>query len=342
MPDLICRIKWVKGEPLGLTIYQKPSFLDLPREIRDEVYRYSLVDSKFITIWNGKQTIESPDLGESSERCSESTSTFLETTAVKFHDLALGLLRCNRTVASEACVVFYRSNIFHFIGHEVWSPVYLFLEMIGYKNRDYLRYLEIQMHQPQQVWQHPDGTRTTTVYDWRHRKVVPSSGHLSMEPERFVEGIVDHVDPAIRACFRILGKKRRTLTMTLNLDKHYLPGAQLYQDEQRSDNPYPFGMELPDMIEVFRQRYTTEPGTKSCVEVLWKGECIRERFTEQQQLVQKVGWEIIDIRETEHPLDRYGPMFVTAFTLRRKELIVASPAADIQAGYHCPFKYPAP
>ncbi|KAK7946068.1 uncharacterized protein PG986_010389 [Apiospora aurea] len=61
-----------------------PNLPDLPRELRDHIYKFCLVDSKSIPPW----------------RCSSK--------------LATGLLRVNKTVHREANLVFYSQNIFDF------------------------------------------------------------------------------------------------------------------------------------------------------------------------------------------------------------------------------------
>jgi hypothetical protein len=43
MTPKVCRIKYRKGQPLGLTIYPAPTFTSLPLEIREEIYRLLLL-----------------------------------------------------------------------------------------------------------------------------------------------------------------------------------------------------------------------------------------------------------------------------------------------------------
>ena len=38
---------------------------------------------------------------------------------------------------------------------------------------------------------------------------------------------MDHLDPAIEACFRILGFNRSKLTLNLVLESHLIPGVQV-------------------------------------------------------------------------------------------------------------------
>ena len=54
------------------------------------------------------------------------------------------------------------------------------------------------------------------------------------------------------------------------------------------------------------------------VEVLWKGECGRDRFTGQTQLIREKGWVVVEAKEGYIHHDRY-PKATMLFTLRRRE-----------------------
>ena len=323
MPELVCRIQWRKGLPLSLSISPRPSFLDLPRELRDRIYYYSLVASGPITVWSGTHEED-----EYTNFHGDMTSRSVETVDISMSVIdrsAVSLIRCNRQVSREAAAMFYRWNTFRFLGHDNWNPLYAFLHMIGEENKSNLRILEMEMHEPKQVRQHPDGTLTDTNY-WRFRRVLALSPRLQTTPIPYLNGQIEYLDPAIEACFRILGKDRPALTLMLILTPHYLPGVRVMLDEQNPED-YFFSLDIPVMIEKFRQDLTANSGTKSRVEILWKGGCFRDRFVDQIKLIQNSGWMIIDAKEECTHRDTY-PVFMMLFTLRRKELSATSFPVD--------------
>ena len=230
--------------------------------------------------------------------------------------LALSLMLCNRQVSLEAAPIFYRWNTFRFTGDRIWSPFYLFLQMIGKKSRDSLRSVELQMSQPRRLWQHADGTRTSPN-TFPFREVIAQSRYLQRNSPPLAEGRVDHIDPAIEACFHILGKDRFPLSLVLVLDMHLLPGLVMLHDPH-SGRDWEFGLDMPVVIERCRQELTANSGATSMVEVLWKGECWRDGFTSQTKLIHDKGWVIVEAKEGYIHHDRY-PQFTMLFTLRRKE-----------------------
>ena len=253
----------------------------------------------------------------------------MDTNVAISSDLALGLLLCNQKLSRDAAAMFYRWNTFRFMGGNNWSPLYAFLVMIGQENRRNLQSLEMQMPKPQQVLQHPDGTRTS-LDDWPFCKVIPFNTHLRRFSTPSVEGWVDHLDPAIEACFRILGKDRAALTLMLRLDRHHLPGVHVVTDHP-FPNLYKFNLDLPVMIEKFRQDFSVSSDGTSHVEVLWKGECKRDQFADRTELIQDSGWLIVERAEMYIDQDSTGHYeSFMGFTLRRKGLSVASFPADIK------------
>ena len=327
MPGLVCRIRWRKGLPLSLSVSPRKCFLDLPQELLDKIYRYSLISSEPITVWSG--TYEDEECENHPGNLTRTSWETVDTSVTISRDLALGLLLCNQQLSRDTAAVFYRWNTFRFMGDNNWSPLYTFLVMIGQENRRNLQSLEMQMPKPQQVLQHPDGTRTT-LDDWPFCEVIPFNTHLRSYSTPSAEGWVDHLDPAIEACFRILGKDRPALTLMLRLDRHHLPGVHVMTDYHFPDL-YNFNLDLPVMIEKFRQDFTTKSDGTSQVEVLWKGECKRDQFADQTELIQDSGWLIVEREESHIGQDSTGDHeSFMGFTLRRKELSVASFPADIK------------
>ena len=331
MPERVCRIRRRKGLRLGLCISDKIGFLDLPVELRDNIYRFILIASEPITIRSYIMD----------ERAEKKTATGHEA-------LTMGLLRCNRQISYNAAAIFYQFNTFHFAGYDMdmlrsmdpsrtdhshWTGLYVFLQMIGPANRFHLQSLQIRFPKPQQVYQHADRTLTSM----KNFQVMPRSAYCaqlnSMEPAE--EGLMDYVDPAIEACFRILGTKSNrgaSLTLTIMLDQYYLPGLELLEFEQLSDR-YTFDLAVPIMIEKMRLDLTATPppppppdddaaAAADCgVKVLWKGECAKEQFVDHMERIPDCGWVILDQKEGKiHDFhDDGSPLCTTLFTLRMKE-----------------------
>ena len=156
--------------------------------------------------------------------------------------------------------------------------------MIGQENRRNLKSLEMQMPRPLLVLEHSDGTRSFLA-DWPLSKAVPCNTHLGSYSTFSMGGWVNHLDPAIEACFCILGKNRPALTLMLRLDRDHLPGVHVIIGYPFPDM-HEFGLKLSVVIEKFRQDFTVNSDGTSQVEVLWKGECKRDLFAEQTKFIQ--------------------------------------------------------
>ena len=179
------------------------------------------------------------------------------------------------------------------------------------------------MPESKQVWEHADGIRTS-LDNWRFREVIPQSAYLQSYSTPIVEGPVDHLDPAIIAYFRILGKNSPALTPTLTLDTNYLPGFVM-------KILYDFSLDVPIMIEKLSQDFTADSGATNQVEVLWKGECYRNAFISQTELIQHCGWVILHAEEGYFRHRDTHTIPSMNFTLRRKQLSVTSPPAGVEA-----------
>lgn len=320
MPKRVYRLRLRKGEPLGLSVSPEAScFLELPPEIRIKIYHYSLIASEPLTIWSGFQHEDIIERPESIRLATCQTVTI----GVSFsNDLALGLLRCNRQVSNESAGILYQKNTFRIVGawqylcSSNWNPLYGFLQLIGEENRRNLRNLEMKMLQPSKLWQHADGTCTSNKPLWRFCEVVPQPTRFGSSSAPFEEGFVDYLDPAIEACFRILGRSKSTLTLRLILDEHLLPGVELMSDEQHAD-AYTFKLDLPRLIETYRRRLTSGPDAAGSVDVLWQGECLKDRFEEQIERIGDQGWLVVDTAKGSVDWGSTGKPMVL-FTLRRK------------------------
>ena len=237
--------------------------------------------------------------------------------------LGMGFLLYNQQVSRKTNDLFYRRNTFRIMGYYSWHALYSFLETIGPVNRQILRSLEIQMRQPKHIWQYPDGT-CTSMTAWPFREVIAQSRYAqNCTPLTVGEGgnTVEHLDPAIEACFRILGKNRPPLQLVLLLDIEQLPGVELSYDEQHPDDDT-FTMDVPLMIERCRQDLTASHDGTSRVEILWKGEFSKRGFIAEEKLVQENGWAIIEAEERiNDDVDEYCK-YTIMFTLRLKDTSV--------------------
>ncbi|KAI9722634.1 MAG: hypothetical protein M1812_001565 [Candelaria pacifica] len=290
-------------------------FLDLPRELRDSIYSYSLIAPEAITVFSGTSSHDTEPIPSSEGGTKYATWMTVHTSSTISDKLALCLLSCSVQVSREGANVFYRQNTFQFASGGNWSPLYTFLRTIGKANRDALRSLEVCMPKPERIRQHSDGT-LTTLHDWQFIEVISASAlwHNYLTPH--VERFVDRFDPAIEACFRLLGKDRPQLTLSLLLDINFLPGVQVMNDEQHMDDFF-FRLDVPIMIETCRQKMTTSSDGSTGVQVLYKGECLRCHFGSQLKLIQDAGWVVMAAEDGCVPHDVY-PMYTTVFTLQRK------------------------
>jgi hypothetical protein len=106
MSKQVCRIRWRRGEPLSLIKYTSVSSLDLPQEIRNQIYHPALVLPDPITVcsMHYECTTESKD-----GRHSLIESITLDPVHPILASPTLALM-------SEAN--FYSLNTFRFAGHE--------------------------------------------------------------------------------------------------------------------------------------------------------------------------------------------------------------------------------
>jgi len=87
------------------------------------------------------------------------------------------------------------------------------------------------------------------------------------------------------------------------------------------DDGFRWGLELPIIMEKYTSELTSSGSAGSLVDVLWHGECERELFLEQQQLLLESGWIIVDVKESSYLVDRGEVTRLTMlFTLRWKSI----------------------
>jgi hypothetical protein len=223
--------------------------------------------------------------------------------------VAFGLLRCHPLISAESAVTFYQSNTFYFGGDEVWSPLYRFLKDIG-SNRVLLRNVSIEMaelykglHQDQYgariLTHHGSPALFSPVYSSSHPLVLGPSSLLVSPPSNTPRSLPDHYrtahpifeedwgayrlpyfDPAIQACFRLLGSSESQLTLCL-IRTPSVPGM-----DKGGLAP---SLELANFIEALRQGFAEK------VTVLWNCQVVgpRDFLAKEANSIQSKGWEIV-------------------------------------------------
>jgi hypothetical protein len=205
-------------------------------------------------------------------------------------ELTFGLLRASKAIASEAAVVLYSSNIFHFGGSQVWNPFYGWLDLIGHENRSYLRRISLELVKPEDLNLNDLGIQTLAGrHDFRRQKVVSCS-----QPTKDALGFVD---PAMEACFRILGMHGLQLQLKVLLAPPLLPDMNIWVA-----NPQSYELELWrwDSLAILRsiERYRAEFSSR--VDVLWFGKGRKDMFSEQAEEIRKKGWEVLETKDVHH------------------------------------------
>lgn len=125
------------------------------------------------------------------------------------------------------------------------------------------------------------------------------------------------LDPAIQACFRILGPDGPPIAMNLDLEYrgNGIQGLDVWLGR------YPESIVLPDLADYIESLRRAFAGR---VDILWNGYCGRDLFIKETDSIQDNGWEIVDTREGEIPLTTpvrippRPPYLIIHFILRRK------------------------
>ncbi|KAH6674725.1 hypothetical protein B0J14DRAFT_587983 [Halenospora varia] len=320
------------------------NFFSLSREIRDEIYKHALVSSEPVIAWSGHyDIINGYGLAERKKPWSAKSSKLVTSCKLIYSSLShlsMGLLRCNRLIAAEAARVFYTKNTFAFRRYFAVDIIISWLVDIGLHNRGYLQSIEIEMNQPQECWQLPDGSRRGLVGRKYYERVFQRNKNLHLPSDKATEGLVENIHPAIETIFSLLGENKWSpkLNVTFLPERRYFPGIkEIGSPVQR--------MDLPNLIEVFRAKHTSIPGLSREVDVLWKGKgCNRKETNDSKSLFKANNWEIVEWREgvinmeqmqrddanvrcypyrDDHALRYYHGKGIcqTAFTLRKRKIV---------------------
>jgi len=118
-------------------------FQTLPQEILDKIYTYTLVSPSAIIV-HSSRIIRTWQKDEGKSELDDKCHLVLENqrdyeaTRSSVQDLALAIIKFNRTIAADAASVFYSQNAFSFEGPHDWIPIISWLEAIGKINRGHL------------------------------------------------------------------------------------------------------------------------------------------------------------------------------------------------------------
>ena len=101
---MVCRLRVRHGERVGLSIYRSPTFLSLPREMRDEIYKQLLI-------------------GEGPIKVSQESGEESDPAGMQNQNITTALLHVSKQIALKAAAIFYGLNTFVFAGSESWDLI---------------------------------------------------------------------------------------------------------------------------------------------------------------------------------------------------------------------------
>ncbi|KAF7166133.1 hypothetical protein CNMCM5623_010010 [Aspergillus felis] len=305
------------------------SFLDLPPELRIQIYKLLLGENRYKDICLGQRGPEK----NSSEDKKDSTETRGLHPAVPFIYPLMELFLTNKQIYLEAVHMFYTHSIFEAsieLGEKDWQMIYKWLVMIGPQNRKNLRRIKIRYcclewapilenGQPGERW----------IADLRDFDLYRPYDWENLSPTgRWVE----YISPTIEKIFKLLGECRDVI-VTIDCCAyelgHRLLCPELYVAEQGTGYPNsswfhmsphtwynlciscekqpdidfdddlygeyhffgpPDKSVIPDLVELYRTRYGGDS-----ISVLWKGHtiwAIAERSW-RSNVIERSGWDII-------------------------------------------------
>jgi hypothetical protein len=273
------------------------TFFDLSRELRDYCYDLALTTPTPIIAWCGIRPENSESIKAKSDFKKDlETAAQFKTATSDVRNMISNLLRSNSIIAYEAAEVFYGKNKFVFAGDWMWQTVATWFGSIGPSNQTFVTSIELWQHQPSHAWQTASGERVKVIeFDWDPLEPpFPRNRHLHRLPNSTSEGLVESINPAIETFFELLGNERPTkLLLTISLSRILIPGLEMDPGGEESHN-YWFSMDLPNVVEKLRSFYTGDG-----VDVIWKGEILREPFLEKRENIE-ARWQILDLEEFDY------------------------------------------
>lgn len=117
------------------------NFLTLPREVRDQIYKLSLISPSPVVVWSEELSTKSPD--EARKRCTHVSrygsrrNIERENTKLSLGHMAWNSLKCNKVIRHEVAPILYRKNTFRFLDEHNRDPMLEWLTAIGPENRNF-------------------------------------------------------------------------------------------------------------------------------------------------------------------------------------------------------------
>jgi hypothetical protein len=260
--------------------------------------------------------------------------------------LATALFMVSSVVAKEAARIFYRYNTFHVKADEPWNPLYHFLQRIGDSNRACLRSLSVKGdYSVELLMQDSLGTRNLGRSDLFPFGMIQSSGHTGAGLAPTWWGVwpdrrVPYLDPAIEACFRILGDQGSNCVLKFVLPDYgdVLPAMEGSTYNISEYDGYPSDcvrgvrrwpkLEFLNGIEMMRREFGKG------VDLLFEGVIQSPLFEQERDEFGGKGWEIVETKELDCPASQYlfgnphSRDLKMRFVLRMKE-VTGDPASSI-------------
>lgn len=356
LPENLCACLNLTTPPAKLT------FLDLPREIRDIIYKLVLISTTPLIAWSGMPLEE---LSKSKEVVDFREWVFWEANpqifdiygylvnALPVERLAISMSLVSRDISREAAEIFWSNNSFRFLGDNwIWDTVLQWLIGIGSINRRYLSHLEFQLRRPQHVWQFldPPGARTQLLershgYQRSHamaienarEMVYPRNKHLILPNPgsaggQSLEGVVENISPKLETVFKMLAQpgKWSKIRLTMLLPSHLVPGKSILREPRRrrlGPSKAWMSMDLPNVMEICREKHVTKWGRD--LEILWKCKDYGKDVQVARESLESLGWELMHFRH-----DSYSTLNMdwnTSFTMKRRPL-----SGPIEASFPSP------
>ncbi|TVY45987.1 hypothetical protein LCER1_G008568 [Lachnellula cervina] len=308
------------------------SFLSLPREIRDKIYEIALVSNSSIIVWKGKwETDLLPQVEEGPRPWPWSRIRWRaidhDASTASLRSLNLKLLFCNKVIGHEAAMVFYNKNTFAFLGEHDWDPVVHWLGRIGPRNRDSIVSLDVDAKRPDPVWQNSKGERVRHPAGFTKEEIYPRHPMLHTGEGDFKYGSVDNINPALEDIFIILGQRsaEHKVIVRMQLLSIYPGAGSIPEPEDQHPDGGWWSMELPNLVELFRQSHTQQHGLNGAVEVLWNGRDYRKALLSEQAAIESLGWQMT-VSPVEEDTIRFNPAYdkspwrIATYVLKREKL----------------------
>ena len=182
-------------------------------------------------------------------------------------------------------------------------------------------------------WQNSNGSRVL-ISNFRDNEIWPRNEsflQLMIQPE----GEVENINPVIESIFSLLGqytsKPSQKLFFNLHLRFDLVPGIIIVEDDNEDIDASYFSMDLPNLIEFWRWKYTNGCGHRQ-LDVLWHAESYRKQAIAKQELIKEQGWDILRLELAEKKefgeLAKCLPIPTVKLVMRRTELVEQLVAAE--------------